>query len=150
MIKKIDRIFFLTRYGYLVGRNNCLDDPQATQPRTAWHMLKKHAFCRERHLFAEGFMLTGPVGGIWGPKRLFTTPITKNFGLQGASEIVLGAKNLFIGCLTPVPLDRNLKTFFSFRFFSLSKNLFFWIWGNFGKIGRNFENPEQHQKLDIV
>ena len=58
-------------------------------------------------------MLPGPVGGIWRPKRIFTNPITICFGVQGASEMILGAKNMFSGCLTPVPLDRN--HFFSYR-----------------------------------
>ena len=54
-------------------------------------------------------MLSGPAGGIWRPKRLFTKPMSICFGVQGASEMILGAKNVFSGCLTPVPLDRNIK-----------------------------------------
>ena len=64
-------------------------------------------------------MLPGPAGGIWRPKRLFTNPMSIFIGVQGASEIVLGVKNMFSGCLTPVPLDRNQKNFF----FHIEKNL---------------------------
>ena len=48
-------------------------------------------------------MLSGPAGGIWRPKRLFTKPMSICFGVQGASEMILGAKNMFSGCLNPVP-----------------------------------------------
>ena len=74
-------------------------------------------------------MLSGPAGGIWRPKRLFTKPMSIFFGVQGASEIVLGVRNMFSGCLRPVPLDRNPKTYF----FHIEKNpiFFFGFWGNF-------------------
>ena len=77
-------------------------------------------------------MLSGPAGGIWRPKRLFTKPMSICFGVQGASEMILGAKNMFSGCLTPVPLDRNQKN----NFFHIEKKygIFLKFWEIFGKI----------------
>ena len=78
-------------------------------------------------------MLSGPTGGIWRPKRLFTKPMSICFGVQGASEMILGAKNMFSGCLTPVPLDRNQNN----NFFHIEKTFriyFFAFWEIFGKI----------------
>ena len=79
-------------------------------------------------------MLSGPAGGICRPKRLFTKPMSICFGVQGASEMILGAKNMFSGCLTPVPLDRNQKN----KFFNNEKQseMFFFskFWEIFGKI----------------
>ena len=72
----------------------------------------------------------GPAGGIWRPKRLFTNPMSIFFGVQGASEIVLGVRNMFIGSLTPVPLDRNQKTFF-FISKKKSRKYIFDFLGNF-------------------
>ena len=80
-------------------------------------------------------MLPGPAGGIWRPKRLFTNPMSIFFGVQGASEIVLGVKNMFSGCLTPVPLDRNQKTiFFHIEKKKSEKIIFSKFWEIFGKI----------------
>ena len=67
-------------------------------------------------------MLPGPVGGTWRPRRPFTNSMSICFGVQGAPEIVVGAKNLLSGCLTRVPLDRNSKKlFFHADFFSFKK-----------------------------
>ena len=76
-------------------------------------------------------MLPGPAGGIWRPKRLFTNPMSIFIGVQGASEIVLGVKNMFSGCLTPVPLDRNQKNVFFHIEKKISKKYFFWFFGKF-------------------
>ena len=74
-------------------------------------------------------MLSGPAGGIWRPKRLFTKPMSICFGVQGASEMILGAKNMFSGCLTPVPLDRNQTN----NFFHIEKKSEKICFRNFGK-----------------
>ena len=121
MIKKYFSIgiFFLTRYGYLVCRNNYLDDPQANQPRPAWHIVKNPCILPDSDTCSQrASCCPGQWVGFGGQNVFFATPITICFGVGGASEIVLGAKNLFSGCLTPVPLDRFLKNiFFHFDFF---------------------------------
>ena len=76
-------------------------------------------------------MLPGPVGGIRRPTRLCTNPITIWKGVQGASEIVPGTKNVFSGCLTPVPLDRNRKYLFFHVENVFLKNTFLRFLGNF-------------------
>ena len=88
-------------------------------------------------------MLPGPVGGTWRPRRLFySNPMSICFGVQGASEIVMGAKNLLSGCFTPVPPDRNRGKNHG-DFFS-QKKYFLDFWGNFQ------ENQAKCRKIEIV
>ena len=93
-------------------------------------------------------MLSGPAGGIWRPKRLFTKPMSICFGVQGASEMILGAKNMFSGCLTPVPLDRNQNIFFSYRK-KIPKFFVVEILGNFRGIRPNFRGNQDLQNFDF-
>ena len=71
------------------------------------------------------------------------------FGIQGASEIVLGVKNMFIGSLTPVPVDRNQKNFFFHIEKNFRKNTFFDFLGIFLENRAKFRKSKIFEDLKI-